>query len=264
VKRTWLAPVVLAIIAAGCDRIPVSPLALFPTPSFEPRDSTFTDDQVRAAVYTTYRWPAGFYQEPEYRVAPYYVNALSTKPLCCRPAADWRELATDDTAQARAWADSTVAYGSHIIPLASDPPIVTDRYIEFRPITGTRQPGVAMRAHRMSYLDPVYFRSAFFFSDSLVGTFNARPVDTTGVRGLAEYLWFKWHRDMGGFKVLSSFGSDEGGAVLHVVYDVETTYGDWNMQDDLRLNRLEFRVSKTTGEIRFRRILQRHVSGARH
>jgi hypothetical protein len=267
VKRLRLIPAVILVLVAGCGSLPNSPARsriTYSEPVFGSRDSVFTDDQLRAAVYSNYRCPAGCYQETGYRVAPYYVNALSISPPNAQPASDWRDLATEDTAQARAWAESTVSHGSGIAHLDPGPPAVTNRYIEFAPTAGSSPFSPAMRVHRLSYLNPLNFRPWSFYSDSLVGTFNARPVDTTSVRGLAEYLWFKWYREIAGFKVLSSFGSEDGSLVVHTIYDVETSYGDYNLSDDITLHRLEFRTSKSTGEIVFRQALMRHVVGRRN
>jgi len=68
---------------------------------------------------------------------------------------------------------------------------------------------------------------------------------------------------MYGMKVLSSFeGSDDAESVVHVLYEVVLILGDWDMHDDIRLYRSEFRVSKASGAIVLRRILQRQVQGA--
>src|SRR5882672_9163902 len=118
-------PAVLALgvllAAAGCGSDHASPLA--PSP-----DGSFTDDQIREAVYGGTRFPTGFYRE----TGPVgdYVSTISIRPPAVR-GNEWRELSTNDPVKARAWAESTVAYSDGIQPLDPGPPIVTQRYFEF-------------------------------------------------------------------------------------------------------------------------------------
>lgn len=257
-KRIPLLFSALVALLVGCGRLlePSTPPRehyVYPKipPTFGTRDSVFSDSQLIAAAYTSYYVPPGFYHEDP--PVPYYVNTVSVKPVCCRPN-EWRELATEDTTLARAWVDSTVA-DAH---LDIGPARVTARYIEFRSTLGA-----AYRVHRSSYLDPVAFVPTFWSSDSLIGTFGVRPVDPAGIRTLAEYLWFKWNRELYGQKVLSSIeGSSSGDAVVHTLYECVLILGDFGMHDQIRLYRSEFRVSTTSGEIILRRILQRTVEGA--
>ncbi len=250
--------VVLVSLTLGCDtRSIVAPKPAVPSEGW-PTDSSYSDSLIRAVAYSSYQAPEGFYHEDQPGgIAPYYVNTVSVKPLCCRPA-DWRELSTEDAFQAWSWAESTVAYSNGVAPLDPGAPIVTQRYFEFRPLAGASGTRVPMRAHRLSYID----RSMvdFFHRDSVLGVFGVRPVDTTSVRGLAEYLWFKER----GFKALSSFGRDLGGIVVHTIYEVGITYGDWGMCDEIELYRLEYRVSKASGLIILRRVVVRQTTGRCH
>jgi hypothetical protein len=116
-----------------------------------------------------------------------------------------------------------------------------------------------MRAHRTSYLD----RSMvdLMRPGLAVGVLNARPIDLAQARGVAEYLWYQQYRNVGGFKVLSSFGWEQGVFVFHTIFAVETTFGDWGVCDELRVYRLDYRITRTTGEVGLNRTLQRTVTG---
>lgn len=261
--RWWI--LALSLVLSSCDgsrspfRLldPFGPWRLSP-PVFGLADSVFTDQQLIAAVYSSYEGPPGFYAEPATTIAPYYVNTASIAPPCCREPV-WRELATDDPAQARAWADSSVAYSNHVAPLDTTA-FVTEKYIEFRPgpVVSPNQ-GVAMRAHRLAYLDR--WARDRLHPDSLEGRLNARPIDAAAARKVAEYLWYVDHRQIHGEKALSSFGRDEGNVLVHVVFQTRLVMGDYDMRDVISLIRSEYRVSRTTGDIVRRELLVRTVPG---
>jgi hypothetical protein len=260
----WLALAsCLLVTSCSVTHDPLRPGAVrsYPPPVFGAADSVFSDDQLLAAIYSPYTYPPGFYQEPPTRVAPYYVNTVSIAPLCCRTE-EWRELSTDDPAQARAWADSSVAYSSNVETLDTTA-IVTEKYIEFRPgpVTSPNL-GVPMRAHRLAYIDR-WMRDRFH-PDSLEGRLNARPLDAAATRGVAEYLWYLEQRQIYGSKVLSSFGRDDPGSFVQVLFHTQLNMGDWNMCDQINLFRSEYRVNKRTGDIVRRDVLVRSVSGECH
>lgn len=234
---------------------------LYVPPIFGARDSTFSDAQLLAAVYSTYRLPPGFYEEPRPELAPYYVNTISVTPSEQRSGMEWRELATEDTAQARAWAESTLANSTRQGSLLAAAPIVTERYIEYREDASTTRYPIALRSHRSSYLLPVAFRAASFYPDSLIGTFQVRPVDSLSVRGLAEYLHDRWYAHSGGARVLSSYVGRQGVVCTHIVYGIETIYGDYHMRDRLQLYRFEYEVDAVAGRVALHRQFIRSVAG---
>jgi hypothetical protein len=137
---------------------------------------------------------------------------------------------------------------------------VTERYIEFASSVGPPY-GVAIRVHRVSYLD----RSMVdrWRPDSIVGVFTSRsieflPVRGPTVKGLAEYLWVK---DEQFPKVLASFSYDGGDVVVHAIYDLVLVWGDWGMGDRIFMRRLEYRVNKRTGLIVLRAHVVREIAG---
>lgn len=261
-KRRLLVVLLLGLSSASCGvgSDPFSPdrVRTYPAPVFGANDSVFTDDQLLLAEYSTYLYPPGFYQEPPVRIAPYYVNTVSIAPPASRPF-EWRELATDDPAQARAWADSSVAYANHVAPLDTTA-YVTRKYIEFLPGTVVAPDiGVPMRAHRLAYLD----RRARnrLAADSLEGRLNARPIDTAASREVAEYLWYLDHRQIHGAKVLSSYGREGEGVFVQVIHHLSLVVGDYGLRDRIELFRTEYRVDALTGDIVRRDVLLRSTPG---
>jgi hypothetical protein len=77
------------------------------TPSIE-------DDQVLRLVYSSYKYPQGFYQEELTHSSIYYENTISIMPMQQR-VMQWNELCTDDHDQARAWSDSSGAHSEEEI-----------------------------------------------------------------------------------------------------------------------------------------------------
>lgn len=97
--------------------------------------------------------------------------------------------------------------------------------------------------------------------DSLLGTFNGRPVDTLTVKALCEYLWTLRH---GWSKALSSHTWDAGTDVAHTIFDVHVRRGDYGMHDDAILTRRQYTVSTATGMILVRETVERTVTGRYH
>ncbi len=240
------------LVAGGCSKIPVSAVGNKP-PVFGASDSVFTDQQLRAAAYSLYAGPAGFYSEqhPATYAAPLYMSTLSVAPCDSRPG-QWVELSTDDSTQARAWADASVACASDSFIVDAGPPTVNQRYIEFvtyRPGEGPRHP---LRVHRASYLD----RSGFdrFHPGRFIGVLVLRPVDNAAARGVAEYLWYVDHPyAWPDTRVLTSFSRASAGSVLHTVYFVRRTIGIglFGSYPIVALLRDDFRVDIANGTITF-------------
>lgn len=259
-RRKWIAAIVACVLLQSCGDgpLPIAVMLLTP-PVFGPTDSVFADQQLLAAVYSDYGYPPGFYQESRSGPFPYHVNTLSIAPPCCQPP-DWRELATDDPQQARAWAESTVAHSTIRAPLDTVP-IVTERYIEFMPAANSSaRDGVPMRAHRLAYLDRWMFDQ--MHPDSVRGRLNARPIDEPAIRAVAEYVWYlDWGRTSD--KVLSSFTLPAPRGDTHVLYVTRKIRGDWGVDDQVQLRRSAYRVSLTTGDIVVSETLLRTIRGWR-
>jgi len=220
----------LSLLVIGCGSRFLRP-PRYTAPQFGVQDSVFTDDLVRAAWFSSYQTPPGFYDEaPTESRRPYYVNTVSLGMDHL-----WREVSTNDPAQALAWSESTIARSSvrySLTPTA----IVTTRYFEFSPVPGTGRIGVPMRVHRLDYLQ--YLSQPFAQPDTAILVFSGL-VDTASVRGLAEYLWFKDHWYP---KVLSSFGRQDAGGFVHWIYCLGG-YGIEGGVDTIEIHRLEYRIT---------------------
>lgn len=199
-------------------------------------------------MFTDYTGPAGFYSEPWSSTDPLYVSTLSIAESGSRPD-QWVELSTEDTVQARSWADSTAAvhFGG---PYTVDPmpPRVTQRYFEFA-LRHADRGSWPVRVHRSSYL----VRSGFdlFHTGSVIGTLMMRPIDESAARGLAEYLWFLDHRQDSGTKVATSFSRLSQGSILHTIFFVHREYGIglFGPYTSLQLFRNDYRIDSATGVI---------------
>jgi len=232
-----------ALLATGvsCAKNPAAPKTR--VTAFGPSDSVFTDEQLRQAAYSSYAGPAGFYSEPPVPyAAPLYVSSLELSP----GSGTWIEVATEDTAQARAWAVAAAFWCT----VDARPPTLTRRYIEFATYSPGEGPRMPVRTHRASYLD----RSGYdrFHPTDLYGVLQVRPIDSTEARSVAEYLWFKEHRYTD-YKVLSSFSRTSQGSILHTIFYVHEAvgFGLFGPSEYVELYRDDFRVNTTDGAITF-------------
>ena len=248
----------LLAVGPGCAPGPTEPN--FPPPPFGEHDSVFTDAQLLAAAYSTYTVPPGFYAEPVSTVPCYYVNSGSIVDWHYRPALPWTELSTEDVLQARAWAELSVAYSTDVAGVAPTPPIVTSRYFEFLDAPGTGVTHVRMRVHRSSYLSGLL---TFMPGPSgPLATFNERPVGIENVRLLAEYLWTHSGAVLGD-KVLSVIPLETSHDVDAAMFVVRTARGDYGIHDTIRLSRLDYRVDKLSGDIRYTPTVIRQILGVK-
>lgn len=249
---------VLLALGPGCAPGPTEPS--LPPPSFGEHDSVFTDDQLRRVAYSSYSVPPGFYDEGPVTVQPYYVNTISVADPQHQPPFPWTELATEDTGQARAWAESTVANGSGIAFISTAPPTVTERYFHFAPDPGAGAYGVPMRVHRASYVSGILTHHSD--SSCVLGAFRQHPVGSENVRLLAEYLWTHSSAVLGD-KVLSVIPLETADDVDAAMFVVRTVRGDFGMHDAIRLSRLDYRVDKLSGEIRYTPTVIRQILGVK-
>jgi hypothetical protein len=232
-----------AVLAAGgCSKNPVSP-AGSNLPVFGPSDSVFTDGQLRAAAYTVYAGPAGFYSErrPNNYEWPHYL-----------------ELSTEDTTQARAWVVASAATNSDYPNVDSASPTMTQRYFEFVTYKGGSAARQPVRIDRASYLDRTGFAGSFR------GKLVVRPIDNAAVRGVAEYLWYVDHPDdLSDIKPLSSFSRMSDGSIRHSIYFVHRTegLGLFGPYPVVELIRDDYWIDTSTGAILWYESNVRDISG---
>lgn len=251
------------LFAAGCtSRDEINPI--YVPPNNQPpiiQDSTqLTDEIVLQAVYSNYKYPAGFYQEDLQGGSPYYVNTLSILPINDRVPHAY-ELSTDSRDQAFAWSESTSVNSSYYRKLVSERQ--TEKYFEFRRVWSEDPNDIVLsRLHKTSYLDrSMYDR---FNAGDTIGIFKKSEINTATVKELIEYLWFIGSHETGGSKVLCSYVIDGGSFVKYILFYTSVSYGDWNMSDRINLMRGVYLVGKSSGVITKSDNILRTISGRRH
>jgi hypothetical protein len=250
----------LAMVVAGCGTLPSAPrsAAGYDPPVFGERDSVFSDQDLRAAVFSTYAGPPNFYTEDHSTSFPSYLNFAGIHSPDAREFLPRYELSTDDPVEARQWADSTVAYSHGLGPMSSAEPVITERYIQFLVPMGSGRYSLRLRAHRASYLD----RSrAGRLTEPFLGTLRVRPIDPSAARGAAEYLWFLAYISNGNTKPLTSFSRITSDGVVHLVFSATRLHDpvDPKRRDTIGLMRSEYRIDGLTGDITLRRSFVRYI-----
>lgn len=216
---------------------------------------TLNDDQILHLVYSSYKYPQGFYHEDIANGSIYYENTISILPVSQR-GTQWIELCTDDRNQARAWSDSSNANGSAWRVVVSERE--TEKYFEFKRSDSSAW-SLLSRVHKCSYLD----RSMFdrFHPGSILGIFKKRPILVSDVKILIEYLWFVDNYESGGSKVLTSMVQDIVSAYQILITEVQVTYGDFGLYDNITIYELIYSVSKIDGAITLSKKVQRAIQG---
>jgi hypothetical protein len=216
---------------------------------------TLNDDQILQLVYSSYKYPQGFYQEDVTNCSIYYENSVSVLPIQQR-GTQWIELCTDDHNQARAWSDSSNANGSAWRVIVSERE--TEKYFEFKRSDSSAW-SLLSRVHKCSYLD----RSMFdrFNPGSILGIFKKRPILSSDVKILIEYLWFVDNYESCGAKVLTSMAEDIESAYQILITETRVSYGDFGLHDNITVYESIYSVSKLDGTITLSKKVQRVIEG---
>ncbi|MBN1397600.1 MAG: hypothetical protein JXA06_06180 [Bacteroidetes bacterium] len=216
---------------------------------------TLNDDQILQLVYSSYKYPQGFYQEDVTNCSIYYENTISIMPLRQR-GTKWYELCTEDHNQARAWSDSSNANGSTWRVVVSERE--TEKYFEFKRSDSSAW-SLLSRVHKCSYLD----RSMFdrLNPGSILGVFQKRPILASDVKILIEYLWFVDNYEIGGSKVLTSIVQDMESVYQILITETRVSYGDFGLHDNITVYESIYSVSKFDGTITLSKKVQRSIQG---
>jgi hypothetical protein len=246
---------VIVLLIIGCESS-IDNKQVYLPPNIQ--DSTqITDENVLRAVYSSYKYPAGFYQEDLNGGSPYYENTISTKSISERPSY-WYELSTNNRDQAFAWSESSSVYSAYYRKLESEKE--TEKYFEFRRVWEEHPTDILLsRVHKEGYLDKSMY-DRLNPGDTL-GIFTKSNIDTTSVRELIEYLWFVWNYNMGGAKALCSYVINFNDSVNYLLFYTMVSYGDWGLCDQISVMRSIFSVSKQSGIIKENKYLVRHITG---
>ncbi|MCB2203518.1 hypothetical protein KQI65_02120 [bacterium] len=231
----------LLLISCSDDDAPADPgtgNALFdrsnPTPGI-------TDQEIWDAVYEGKRYPDGVYHE-DLDHSLYYVNSISIKPLNEREDA-WFELATEDSAQASAWALQSALYGGQYLQQTSSR--VTEKFFEHARTDGNIT--ILFRTHRAGYFDPSTVD--LLQHGDFLGYFKLRPITSSNFGELIEYLWFIRNYQRGGAAILRSNVVSPSPTFTHEIIETEVIFGDWGIADIIRIHRRLYTVDSATGEV---------------
>ena len=257
--RTRLVLFLTAVFLAGCADEGVPPTRPQADMTYVATfDSiSITDDALLQIVYSDYRLPSDFYQEALGDTNVYYENTVSILPLTQRTD-HWSELSTDDWAQAFAWSESSAVNSAYYRTVLYQSQ--TEKFFQFCRVYLERPTEVvASRVHKLSYIDRSMFDA--FHPTPLIGVFNSRPIDTTSVRTLVEYLWFTHNYNNRSAKALAAVASESPDSVRCALYVVGISYGDYGLKDAICLWREVYSVARQTGEVYLGKCVIRTVEG---
>lgn len=206
---------------------------------------SITNETLLQLSYSSFKYPNGFYQEDLGGASIYYENTLSILPLNQRTSHSF-ELSTNNRDQALAWSESTSVNSAYYRTLQSERQ--TEKYFEFRRVYQQNTRDVVLsRVHKLSYIDRSMFDS--FNPTPLIGVFNLRPIDTSGVRTLSEYMWFSQNYSTGGAKALAAVPAESTDSIKCAIYQIQIVYGDFGVRDQIYLYRQQYSVGRQTGKI---------------
>jgi hypothetical protein len=169
-----------------------APASATQSPSTSPAQSrpvTQTDQEIATALYNdSARTPQGFYSESTAPTTGYVATVhVKSRDVFNNNALPQYELCSDDWNEAYTWAEQAAQNGTHNGNLVETN--TTSNFYEFVRERTTQPSGVTRaRVYRCAYLD----RNSVDLSDvddTHAGQFNLRPITTTSIRELAEYLW---------------------------------------------------------------------------
>lgn len=228
------------VLAAGCsggdDSIRLD------YPSFEPDQSAFSDRELLQAVYTAYRYPIDFYRE-DLAGSIYYVNTVSVTPLEDRTGPS-EPLCSDDYTVASNWAELSNEHSSVRRNRINERE--TEKYFEFEMKNASSDHILLLRVSKCDYF--VANRGRFWDENQDIGTLAREPRTPDSLQELAEYLWFTSHYNQGGASALSSFSVPASeGQLIHVLFDIETSFGDYGLHDRITLREHVFSLSLDNG-----------------
>jgi len=244
----YLIPIILlTAILCGCSKQSPTPTEPIPVNNNQVFfDSiSISDSQVLALAYSSYKYPDGFYQENVAGGSIYYENTLSILPLNQR-LAHASELSTNSRDQALAWSESSSVNSAYYRKLVTESQ--TDKYFQFTRVYETNPNDILLdRVHKLSYLDRSMFDS--FNPTPMVARLNVRPIDTTVVQNLVQYLWFVFNYDINGAQPLATITRQSIDTAWCVLYSLGKVGGDFGVPDEITLYRSMYSVSRQSGDV---------------
>ncbi len=204
---------------------PLVPSDQYAAPSFQPDQTTFTDQEIFAAVYSDYKTPASFFKDTletgsNVRDSVYYITVAKgdKQAFYC----------TNDSSAAKQQVDQVIAEYKPSSKLSGRTIIDTsenEKFFEYKTLETTiPNSGINYylrhRVYKCSYLSDLkreaYSRIDISTRRMYLGDFAKRPVTAEDANELVEFLWLSafYNYNMGGAKVLSSFTEENAGMLL--------------------------------------------------
>ncbi len=215
------------------------------------------DSSVLSIVYSSFKYPKGFYQENLDSGSIYYVNTLSILPLEERTS-NSSELSTDSLEQALKWVELTEENNLYHRKISSE--LEANKYFQFRLEDKSNTKNISLdRVHKLTYIDRSMYDS--FHPTPLIAKLNFRPIDTVSVQEFVEYFWFVWHYNINGSQAIAIINRQSVDTTWCVLYTLSKVGGDFNTYDKITINRLIYSVSRLTGNVIFSKTAERTING---
>ena len=214
------------------------------------------EEELLSLVYSSYKWPEGFYTEQLSGGDIYYENTVSTKPLEQRNGI-WIELSTNDKDTAKKWSDLSAGYSSYYRAIVSEEE--NEKYFEFRRANSVNPLNILLsRVHKTSYLD----RSMFDINNptEIIGKFNKTNFTKDDVIELIEYLWFVKHYNNASSKVHRTEIAENKNEYLFNLYEILTSYGYYG-DNFIRYIKYSYSIRKDNGEITQQKEILKEFNG---
>jgi len=229
-----------------------------------PQDGLSDDKLLSIAYDRYYLHPEGFYQDPTWPDAFYYVNTVSISPINQRDSR-WIELSTNDRDEALKWVSLTIANSDDRITHLFIEESETKKHFEFKfkQITDNRfELPIRFRVHKTSYYHSIFDRFAPWnhVNETKYGYYNGE-IEKSKVRECIEYLWVINTFANHGQKVLSSEIRETGNYFEVHIVSLGVSFGGRGLHDVVSLYDNYIRFNKDTRLITFRQSLRRQILG---
>jgi hypothetical protein len=233
------------------------------------REFSYTEEEVRTKVYSTYKTPEGFYQDRLERGDKIHDSIYYHRQL---KGGNWTFYSTDDYFEARAHVENEIM-NSNVENKVISEIYENEKYFEFK-TEETRTNGhtyiLRHRVHKSSYIYLIenvrvkIWRQTNETSPIEIGTFIQRPIDESSSKELIEYLWFISNYNHYGAKVLDKKQSSNDQNIFYTSLETAFVGGDWGMHDVIYLTYSNYSINKTSGEIALMQEVFREIQGKYH
>ena len=234
------------------------------TPTFNPTQTNFSDQEILNAVYSDYKGPNGFFEDALIKKEEKNINSVRYEKWGINNTY-WSFYCTNNFREAKKVVEEHIKIWSTMTITENNE---NEKFFQFKVIDNRNIPSSLLRVFKCSYIKGLkrvlsndyqyrYHKETYyqrnkpgFTTTDYAGEFAQRPVTTDNVKELIEFLWFSGlgEYNIGGRKVLSSFTKDEGNSIAHIIYETQTSYGTY-AYDEIILIKSVYTVNKNSGKI---------------